>query len=397
MAKRDFRRDDLFDQEESESSGTSWQEIDSQIFGDSSALEGLAAADAQRERLKRVDIFSIAPDLQQPRRTMPFSIRANWNGMADGVAAMLGQWLEAVEQERGSPFDLSAYLTNGDTERSEESSGPYTPGPVELSLLEVVTLAASIRRDGLTNPITVAPSNKAGRFVLETGERRWLAYHLLWLWFDGSDERPDEREDWSLIPAREVSGINVWRQASENNARADLNAIARARQYAVLLMDLLPEDVVPLSKFKSDHAYYAQVKDARVPSGKGEELLAAMGVTNRSALTRCRRLLELPDEIWQAGDDLNLPEEQLYNLANIARTSPARAIERFRKIVAGRNISSREEEYGPGTKRHFAQLARAIKKAGSGHARHNQEALKTMRELREWLDFQEERVRKYLE
>lgn len=397
MAKRDFRRDDLFDQSENASSGTSWQEIDSQIFGDGSVLEGLAAADAQRERLKRVDIFNVMPDLRQPRRAMPSSVRANWNGAADGISEMFNQWLEAVEQERGSAFDLDAYLTNESTERSEEEGVLYTPGPVELSLLHVVKLAASIRRDGLTNPVTVAPARKTGHFVLETGERRWLAYHLLWLWFNGNDGRPDERENWTHIPAREVKAVSVWRQANENNARADLNAVAKARQYAVLMMELLPDDFGTLADFDSDRAYYAQVKDARVPSGKGEELLAAMGVTNRSALSRYRRLLNLPDEIWQAGDDLNMAEERLYNLASIARTSTEKALERFQKIVAGRNISSREEEYGPGTKRHFSQLARAIKKAGAGRPRYNKEALKTLHELREWLDFQEERIRKFLD
>jgi hypothetical protein len=328
---------------------------------------------------------------------MPFAVRNSWDGAAASVHSMFVNWLEATELERGSHFDLNAYLVNAETERSEDANSAYSPGPVESSLLHVVKLAASIRRDGLTNPVSIAPTGKAGRYVLETGERRWLAYHLLYLWFDGTDGRPDEQDQWNRVPAREVNAVNVWRQAAENNARADLNAIAKARQYAVLMMDLLPEQFQPFSDFDTDRAYYAQIKDARVPSGKGEELLTAMGVTNRSALSRYRRLLELPDEIWQGGDDRNMPEEQLYNLASLARISSKRALDRYHEIVAGRNISANPSEYGPGTKRHFSQLTRAVKLAGRGRENHNVEALKVMRELREWLDLQEERIRKFLD
>ena len=397
MSKRDFRRDDPFSEDGSDTPSTSWHEVDSQIFGDSTILDNLAAADAQRERIKHVDIFSIMPDLRQPRRTVPSQVRAEWDGSADKVAPVFNRWLEAAEAERGSPFDLGAYLENLETERTEDTNNLYQPGPIERSFLEVVKLAASIRRDGLTNPITVAPSGKAGRYILETGERRWLAYHLLWLWFDGSDGRPDERDEWKHTPAREVKAVSVWRQANENNARADLNAISKARQYAVLMMDLLPDTFKPLSAFKNERAYYAQVKDARVPSGKAEELMTAMGVTNRSALARYRRLLDLPDEIWKAGDDRNMAEEQLYNLANMARTSPKQALTRFNEIVAGRNISSRNEDYGPGTKRHFSYLTRAIKKAGHGREEHNEASIKAIRELQQWLQEQENRIRKYLE
>lgn len=395
MSKRSFRKQagDPFNQGETES-GNTWIDTSSQIFGD------LAAVDAATERIQLISIFDIIPDAQQPRRAAPSAVRQGWDGQARTVPDLLQAWWRAVEDERGIAFDLGAYLLEQDTERAHEGIGAHTPGPVEQSLLTVATLAASIRRDGLTNPITVAPAS--GQYRLETGERRWLAYHLLHAWFDGSEGRPDERATWAKIPARRVETVDVWRQASENNARADLNAIGKARQWAVLMMDLNGrQNFKPLTAFGSERAYYAQAIDLRVPYGKGEQLLGAMGVASRSALARYRALLKLPDAIWTGGDDLSLPEEQLYALARLPENE---ALGRFAQIVAGQNNpaarqSSTDAEAitAPGTKRHFSQVARYIKASGQGKHRHNAQALKAVRELRIWLEDQEDRIRRYLE
>ena len=102
------------------------------------------------------------------------------------------------------------------------------PGRKEAPLLRLADLAGSIRQDGLTNPITVVKTGDT--HVIETGERRWVAFHLLNAYIDG--------DDYQSIPARRMPELNLWRQASENTARDALNAIARARQIALLLMDM---------------------------------------------------------------------------------------------------------------------------------------------------------------
>jgi ParB-like chromosome segregation protein Spo0J len=178
-------------------------------------------------------------------------------------------------------------------------------------LIDLADLAISIRKTGLTNPITVVRMDRIYR--LETGERRWLAYHLLNIYF------PDE--DWNRIPAHLVDEISVWRQASENNARADLNAISRARQLAILLMDLLAERGYEFYTFDelietggTEREYYAQVADGnefRVPRGEGERLLNAMGLKNPTQIRQYRQLLRLPDEVWQEADDKNLTEGEI--------------------------------------------------------------------------------------
>lgn len=368
-------------------------EIDQALFGK------IAEVDAGRQVIKALPIHEIYPDPTQPRRAMPSLVRRYWQGI-DSMPDLFSRWLELVSQERGSPFELSAYFeADADVER------PAQPGPFEETLLKVVDLALSIKRDGLTNPITV---QRVGRqYRIETGERRWLAYHLLSIYF--------RDEQWHKIPARQVNEFSVWRQASENNARDDLNAIGKARQFALLLMDLYQqaeheqarlEDREPKQLFKpmkSDRAYYAQIADAkryRVPTGRSDLLVNAMGLRHRSQLTHYRAFLSLPDPVWQMGDDYNLTDETLYELS---RMEPEAAIEAAQKIVVGHNNLAQKpappenplSQYPPGTKRHFASLAQVIKKAGHGKPEVNAQALHYIREMRAWLDEQEQRIQQW--
>lgn len=393
----------------------SWIKANQQIYSssESSIFEDIAKADAQIERIKRVDIFEIAADPIQPRRTIPSVVRQNWHSNPEQLHTLFARWFQLIEDERsGIPFDLGAYLDSDPTERigtpqtTDPSflpeGGDYQPGILEAAFLKIVDLAASIRNYGLTNPISVVETDTG--YQIETGERRWLAYHLLYNWFDGSDDnRPDERDIWRIIPTRAVPQFDVWRQASENSARADLNAIGRARQYALLMIDLLSENgdtFQPYGAFNHEREYYAQVAGNKVPYGKGEQLLNAMGINSRSALSRYRKILLLPDEIWQGGDDLNLPEELLYDLASMDQDA---AIATYRQTVLGQNSSvsrsnSRQtnfKDYAPGSKRHFALMMQAIKKSGSGKSNQNTEALAAIRELRLWLDEQEAIISSY--
>lgn len=272
-----------------------------------------------REKIVRKSIEEIFPNATQPRRAVPSALRHYWNGnpSASSMGAFYRMWVQEVELERGNAFPLHDFLSGKVTERSQhidtsdqqldQIAAVPAPGPKEAALMRVVDLAASIRRDGLTNPISIA--QKGSFHEIETGERRWLAYHLL-NWCFGAVE-----EDWSKIPARVVEQISIWRQASENNARADLNAIGKARQFALLLMDLLvAEEGVqfqPFSAFEGERDYYAQVSDGnlfRVPRNRGEDLLNAMGLENPVQLRQYRALLRLPQPVWEWADDLNWTE-----------------------------------------------------------------------------------------
>jgi len=398
-----FQRDD-------EAGETSLARVDAAIFGE------FAALDDKRQIAEPVDIRDIYPDITQPRRAIPSVVR---HAFADYRPETVGQlfetWLRLVNTERQEngqyPLYLPAYLEGQNTERSDDDLPERrTIGVVEAAFLKVVELAASIRRDGLTNPITVVQRGK--QYTLETGERRWLAFHLLHLWFDGTNsERPDEHDQWSKIPARSVDKISVWRQATENSARENLNAVGKARQFAILLMDLLRAERGRFVSFREtvepggcDRGYYAQVANAkqwRVPRGKSELLLGAMGVADRSSLSRYRDLLSLPDAVWQIGDDYNLSEETLYELAH---RSPEEAVAEAQRIVESFNNSqesgklkrvAEEVDRSPGSRRHFVGVVRALSNAGPGKETDNEAALQGLQELEDWIAQERRRIQQF--
>ncbi len=253
---------------------------------------------------KPIPITDIHPDPSQPRRTVPFAVRQVWDSKLD---TLFETWLKAVEAERGNAdFNLDILLTpQGDEVRN------HAPLPIEAALLGLIDLAASILRSGLTNPITVVRDGES--YLLETGERRWLAYHLLY--FHTKDEQ------WTKIPARVMDSFSLWRQAGENNARDNLNAIGKARQLALLIMDLYREQGTQFQPYEKlvkgngcDREFYAQVEDSdrwRIPRGKAELLLNATGLKSLRQLSQYRALLALPDEAWVIADDTNLSEYRL--------------------------------------------------------------------------------------
>lgn len=269
------------------------------------------------EKIRMTEIEVIVPDVTQPRRAIPSSLRHHWSGLSDddSMAHFFSMWLEEVNAERremknGSPFPLDDYLSGNATARSEgidkeDELAQITDrriGAKEATLMKVVDLATSIQRDGLINPISIAQKDRL--WQIETGERRWLAYQLL-NWRNAGDE-------WRKIPARQVEAVSIWRQSTENNARDDLNAIAKARQFALLLMNLRSEkegdEFLTFNHFEHEQGYYAQVSDGkqyRVPRGTGEMLINAMGFGDVGQLRHTRRLLRLPQIVWTVADDLD--------------------------------------------------------------------------------------------
>lgn len=284
---------------------------------------GLDLFEDRRVIAEPISIFDIMPDPAQPRRTVPSIIRQQWDGQPASTASLFMTWLLAIHDERGTPFNLDARFEAVE-QRSAQADTPEPddkpPGALETAFIKLVELAASIRREGLTNPITVAA--RGSRYIIETGERRWLAYHLLHWQFSQSD---DDAEDWSQIPARAMPASSIWRQASENNARDDLNAIGKARQFAILLMDLLAQNdnrthFQPISEFEQEQDFYAQVGDGeqyRIPRGTADLLMGILNLKSRRQLSHYRALLMLPPLAWTIADDYNLTEYRLRQILDL--------------------------------------------------------------------------------
>ena len=313
---------------------SSAQDAADAIYRDAGLPPDIARLDNQRKTARPVDISNIWPDRAQPRRAVPLRARMYWDGDPRNVAQLFAGWQQELRHE-GSFLELEALLhqthlpqgVDGNQDESNvDAAWLEQVGPLAAALMELAALALSIRQSGLTNPITVARAERA--FMLETGERRWLAWHLLHLHFP--------QENWTHIPAHLVEYVDVWRQAGENSARRNLNAIGRARQLAILLMDLLRErgysfrdyDEV-LAAGGNEREYYAQVADGhefRVPRGEGERLLHAMGLKSPTQLRQYRALLRLDDQRWQQADERDLAEGEIRRLqgTDAGRSAPER-------------------------------------------------------------------------
>jgi len=310
--------------------GDTLRETDKKIYS-SGIMDQIEQASAGYIAVEPVDIFAIVPDRSQPRRVLPSVIRAQWNGNPETLSDIFDYWIQLIGGERGSNFDLGSFMNAGTDIRDDE----YECGPFETVLLGLIQLASSIHRQGLTNPITVVPDGEL--YQLETGERRWFAYHLLNFWYGGND--------WLRIPAREVPQHDIWRQATENTARNDLNAIGKARQLAILIMELIGRDNFKpyheaVSADGSDREFYAQVSDGnkwRIPRGKGEDLLQATGLSSTQMIREYRALLRLPDEVWQIADDFNWSHGVVKGLVQESRGDNSTLIE-LANVAAGYTV-----------------------------------------------------------
>jgi len=381
------------------------------IFGEIDKIESI------RQVANPLDIFQIYPDPNQPRRTIPNSVRqkSNWDESPEGIQILFQTWQTMVEEERRSPFDIQSHLL---LKNDANNPDDYVAGTLEDSLNKIISLASSIREEGLTNPITVARYNTY--HIIETGERRWLAFHLLNLL--------DKNGNWTKIPARIVNTSNVWRQAFENNARDDLNAISRARQLALLLMDLYSKvgsNFRPREDFSHELDFYAQVKDGNVysiPNGKWDIFLTAMGLKNKVQLRQYRGILKIDREFWDYADEHNLTEGEIRearktHTASSTSQDTKQALDEPIWIDTGaekpfaksshthgtkpKNNTESESAILPpplksgliaGTRQHYYLMVRYVNQASTGDIETNQRALQFIKEFRYWLDVQEARI-----
>jgi len=335
--------------------------VTDQIFATSNGA--MKEFDSGRRVDKSIDIFTIRPNPTQPRRAIPSLIRDQWNGDPHTIKDTLSQWWGLIQNEVGE-LDLVGCVI-----RDDACEYPETVGPVTQRLFDLAVLANSIYRDGLTNPITIAKQGDG--YILETGERRWLAFHMLY-WFT-------QDEKWSKIPAYVPPEYNVWRQATENNLRQNLNLISRARQYAILMMALHPDQsFAPYPACHSDREFYAQVLPLGTPYGERKKLLGALGVNSPAQLTVYRKALELNDENWTLADDEDWSENKLFGIPNNLQKSQKKA------DSTPKNDPHKVVE----TRKKMSQLGLVLNRAGERklNKRTRQAALGQVQELREWLD-----------
>jgi hypothetical protein len=263
--------------------------------------------DERDSSVRSLPIMSITPDLRQPRRVIPAIVRGQWDGDPAEMPTLLGLWQAEVEKRLGKRINRDAILKG----ESDDTIEHKTADPVVDSYFEVLRLAASIHRDGLMNPVRAA--RRGSSWLLESGERRWVAYHLLEKYKIG---------DYASIPAVVIDSVDVWKQAAENGARAPLNAIGMARQLALLILDMYADDDgIQFDSYETtvlsggcDRRFYAQVANGnvfRIKRGMGERVLVATGLKSDAQISQYRALLSATDELWTEADEYNLTENAI--------------------------------------------------------------------------------------
>ena len=193
-------------------------------------------------------------------------------------------------------------------------------------------LAASIRAQGIVQPIVVAQEEDGG-YLIVAGERRWRAARRA-----GLDEVP--------VVVRQVADDRELLEAAlvENLQRSDLNPVEEAEAYRTLKerFDLSQEEIA-------------------VRVGKG-----------RSTVANRLRLLRLPGEVQEllradrltAGQALPLVslerEEEVLRLARQAASRGWSARQMERKAAGGRTAPKRQRPRDPDTEAAAERLTRRL-------------------------------------
>lgn len=316
MSKRsNIDRSTMFEPDDDDR--TSLDEFADAIYGEPPAPE----LDTGRLVARPLALADIWPDVRQPRRAIPASIRLHWNGQPAHIPQLIDEWHAIASSLAGIDIDRAAILTG-------RGDGLDTDGlaPLAEAYISLLRLAQDIASVGLSNPINVV--QQGTRRLIESGERRYLAYWILHMHHGGTA--------YARIPAVISDGRDfVWRQASENTARRSLNAIGMARQLALLIM--ASRDGVDGIKYNTyeelvvqggcDRRFYAQVANGnihRIPKGMGERIQTAMGL-GKDQLSRYRNLLKLTNDdpvndiLWIRADVEDWPE---FTIRQIVDTVP---------------------------------------------------------------------------
>ena len=258
-----------------------------------------AEATSETSRLRYLPLTAVQPDPGQPRRLLPGNLQAHLDdgGHYDPLAIM-HSWL---------------------------TQAPATDG----RLHELRTLADSIARHGLINPITVRPladSQDDPRYLIVTGERRYWAYVLLAS--EGRqleiDQQPDPNQIQVLIAPE---GISIRaHQLIENINREDINAIEKAQGLAALRYEM--SEVNPGSP-PTKLVAWTKVSET-------------LGISNRYRIY-LTAVLDLCPEAQAIITAHNLAEKTVRPITQKLKEQPMLQVEALQQIVAWQQENETQE------------------------------------------------------
>ncbi|MBZ0319419.1 MAG: ParB/RepB/Spo0J family partition protein [Anaerolineae bacterium] len=260
-------------------------------------------------RVENLPIQLVRPDPAQPRRVLPETIYQAFHQQHLTPYQALKELVQLVQiaaRQKGRPFTHILDLLPNPNDESETDT-PVTLTPEEILLRDLVNLAVTIRDDGQVNPLTVVDKSEGMTHIyqIETGERRYWATWLMMEFLPGY--QGDGSIPCIIVPSNRAS---VFRQAKENTSRAGLNAIAMARQAALLVLaahQIRPPDG-PVS---NDYYRQALELDLRSKREYSADILSAMGGLSRARFSRIKALIGLSDEAIEIADRHDLDEARL--------------------------------------------------------------------------------------
>ena len=322
-------------------------------------------------RVERILLEMVRPDPIQPRRVLPERIHFAFHENRLTPSQALRELVSLVQvaaRQRGRPFqNVLELLPDAEADEQEELV-EVTFSPEEQLLRDLVNLAVTIRDNGQVNPLTVIDASQGvtRRYRIETGERRYWATWLLRDFISGYDGN-------GMIPCIVVPSerTSVFRQAKENTSRTGLNAIAMARQAALLLLTVHGYEI---PDYPVSHDFYRQALELTLRGKREytEAILAAMGGIDRARFSQIKALLALSDEALEIADRYGIDEYRLRPVLNLPSEVQVEMVQHIIKFsLTGRqiaemcskglneNISAAEPDSSPRIKR-LVRLLRKI-------------------------------------
>ena len=259
-------------------------------------------------RVERILLDLVRPNPLQARRVLPEHVYQEFHADRMTPTQALREVVKLTKiaaKQNGRPFENVMDLLGGFKE--EDDSEPTALTPIEQLLRDLTNLAVTIRDDGQVNPLTVVDASigVTQRFRIETGERRYWATWLLKDFIPGY--QGDGMIPCLIIPQEKES---PFRQAKENTTRAELNAVAMARQIALLLLYVHGVNM-PSGPVKMDFYRQALDLDLRGKREYTEAVYSSLGGMSKQRFHQYKSLLHLSDEAIEIADRNNIDDGRL--------------------------------------------------------------------------------------
>ena len=278
-------------------------------------------------KVERILLDLVRPNPLQARRVLPDRVYVDFHSEKMTPSQALRAVVKLAQiaaKQNGRPFsNVLELLGNPEDETATE---PSALTPIEVLVRDLTNLAVTIRDDGQVNPLTVVDASNGGiqKFRIETGERRYWATWLLKDFISGY--QGDGMIPCIIIPQEKES---PFRQAKENTTRSGLNAVAMARQIALLLLYVHGYEM-PSGPVGMD--FYRQALDLTLRGKREytEAVYSALGGMSRTQFSLHKSLLNLSNEALEMADRHDV---ELSILENLTQLSPEDQVELLQQII----------------------------------------------------------------